>query len=88
MRPFTYKGRAYQRIESVTSAMPQGIYNLLVMQRGGTYAWDSMQNPGLKYPTLTKRQSWAQYVEESEADVCRKVLCRRMSEPSLKNLTC
>lgn len=24
MRPFTYKGRAYQRIESVTSAMPQG----------------------------------------------------------------
>ena len=64
MRPFTYKGRAYQRIESVTSAMPQGIYNLLVMQRGGTYAWDSMQNPGLK------------------------VLCRRMSEPSLKNLTC
>lgn len=43
MRPFTYKGRAYQRIESVTSAMPQGIYNLLVMQRGGTYAWDSMQ---------------------------------------------
>ena len=52
MRPFTYKGRAYQRIESVTSAMPQGIYNLLVMQRGGTYAWDSMQNPGLKISDL------------------------------------
>ena len=52
MRPFTYKGRAYQRIESVTSAMPQGIYNLLVMQRGGIYAWDSMQNPGLKISDL------------------------------------
>lgn len=52
MRPFTYKGRAYQRIESVTSAMPQGIYNLLVMQRGGTYAWDSMQNPSLKISDL------------------------------------
>ncbi len=48
MRPFTYKGRAYQRIESVTSAMPQGIYNLLVMQRGGTYAWDSIAKSRLE----------------------------------------
>ena len=35
MRPFTYKGRAYQRIESVTSVMPQDKYNHLLMQRGG-----------------------------------------------------
>ncbi len=52
MRPFTYKGRAYRRIESLTSTMPQDIYNLLVMQRGGTYAWDSMQNLYLKISDL------------------------------------
>ncbi len=28
------------------------MYNLLVMQRGGTYAWDSMQNPSLKISDL------------------------------------
>ncbi len=52
MRPFTYKGRAYQRIESVTSVMPQDVYNQHVMQRGGTYAWDSMQSPSLKISDL------------------------------------
>lgn len=48
MRPFSYKGRAYQRIESVTSAMPQDIYNQFLMQRGGKYSWDSMTNSDLK----------------------------------------
>ena len=33
MRPFSYKGRAYQRIESVTSSMPQEIYNQLGLYR-------------------------------------------------------
>lgn len=42
MRPFSYKGRAYQRIESVTSVMSQEKYNLLLMQRGGRYSWESM----------------------------------------------
>lgn len=49
MRPFSYKGRAYQRIESVTSVMSQEVYNHLVMQRGGKYAWESMINSFLKY---------------------------------------
>lgn len=48
MRPFSYKGRAYQRIESVTSSMPQEIYNQLLMQRGGKYAWEAIPNSDLK----------------------------------------
>lgn len=52
MRPFSYKGRAYQRIESVTSAMPQEIYNQLLMQRGGKYAWEAMANSDLKIADL------------------------------------
>lgn len=32
MRPFSYKGRAYLRLESVTSSMPQDVYNQLLMQ--------------------------------------------------------
>lgn len=32
LRPFTYKSRAYQRIESVTTAMPQEMYNQLLMR--------------------------------------------------------
>ena len=52
MRPFSYKGRAYQRIESVTSSMPQEIYNQLLMQRGGKYAWEAIPNSDLKISDL------------------------------------
>lgn len=52
MRPFTYKGRAYQRIESVTSMMPQEKYNLLLMQRRGKYGWESMFNSDLQISDL------------------------------------
>lgn len=52
MRPFSYKGRAYQRIESVTSVMPQEIYNRLLMQRGGKYAWEAMANSDLRISDL------------------------------------
>ena len=52
MRPFTYKGRAYQRIESVTSVMPQDKYNHLLMQRGGKYSWEAMPNPDLHISDL------------------------------------
>lgn len=55
MRPFSYKGRAYQRIESVTSIMPQDVYNHLVMQRGGKYAWESMTNSDLKISDLDEQ---------------------------------
>lgn len=52
MRPFSYKGRAYQRIESVTTVMPQEIYNRLLMQRGGKYAWEAMANSDLRISDL------------------------------------
>ena len=55
MRPFSYKGRAYQRIESVTSVMSQDCYNQLLMQRGGKYAWDSMANPDLHISDLDEQ---------------------------------
>ena len=55
MRPFSYKGRAYQRIESVTSVMSQEVYNHLVMQRGGKYAWESMINSDLKISDLDEQ---------------------------------
>lgn len=52
LRPFTYKSRAYQRIESVTTAMPQEMYNQLLMQRGGAYCWEAMTNVNLKIENL------------------------------------
>ena len=52
MRPFMYKGRAYQRIESVTSVMPQDKYNHLLTQRGGRYNWEAMPNPDLQISDL------------------------------------
>ena len=52
MRPFSYKGRAYLRLESVTSSMPQDVYNQLLMQRGGKYAWEAMTNPDIKVTDL------------------------------------
>lgn len=55
MRPFSYKGRTYQRIESVTSVMPQEKYNLLLMQRGGSYSWESMLNPDIKIEDLDEK---------------------------------
>ena len=44
MRPFTYKGRAYMRIESTTTFMPQERYNHLLMERGGKYGWTIKEN--------------------------------------------
>ena len=52
MRPFSYKGRAYIRVESVTSTMPQEIYNQHLIQRGGKYAWEAMTNSDLKISDL------------------------------------
>lgn len=52
MRPFTYKGRAYIRTESTTSIMPQEQYSQLLMQRGGTYSWETLPNPELKLSDL------------------------------------
>lgn len=47
-RPFCYKGRAYMRVESVTTAMPQAAYNELLMLRdGGKYRWELFENKDL-----------------------------------------
>lgn len=51
-RPFCYKGRAYMRVESVTTAMPQDKYNFLLMQRGANYGWEGMVNPELQIEDL------------------------------------
>ena len=54
-RPFCYKGRPYQRIESVTSVMPQTVYNQLLIQRDGArFGWESLVNPDLKLEDLDK----------------------------------
>lgn len=54
-RPFCYKGRAYMRVESATITMPQAKYNLLLMQRGGNYGWESMVNPELQIEDLDEK---------------------------------
>ncbi len=51
-RPFVYKGRAYQRIESVTTVMSQEKYNLLLLQRGGKYGWEAIINENLEIESL------------------------------------
>ena len=53
-RPFAYKGRAYHRMESVTSVMPQEKYNLLLLQRGGKYGWEAIINEDLKIENLNE----------------------------------
>ncbi|MBO5182768.1 MAG: putative DNA binding domain-containing protein [Paraprevotella sp.] len=54
-RPFCYKGRAYMRVESATSTMPQETYNQLLMQRGGNYGWEAMTNPELQIEDLDEK---------------------------------
>ncbi len=52
MRPFSYRGKPYQRFETTTFVMFQDAYQQLLMQRGGFYVWDSMINPFLKISDL------------------------------------
>lgn len=47
-RPFCYKGRPYYRVESVTSTMPQAIYNQLLMVRDEAKCrWELFENTRL-----------------------------------------
>ncbi len=47
-RPFCYKGRPYYRMESVTSTMPQTVYNQLLIYRDeAKYRWESFGNAKL-----------------------------------------
>jgi len=51
-RPFSYKGRAYHRMESVTSIMPQEHYFTLLLQRGGRYGWENIINENYRIEDL------------------------------------
>ncbi len=47
-RPFCYKGRPYYRVESITSTMPQTVYNHLLMVRDeAKYRWELFENTRL-----------------------------------------
>ena len=47
-RPFSYKGRPYMRVESVTTTMPQATYERLLLQRdGGKYRWELFEDKDL-----------------------------------------
>jgi len=51
-RPFSYKGRAYHHMESVTSIMPQEHYFTLLLQRGGRYGWENIINENYRIEDL------------------------------------
>lgn len=55
VRPFMYKGRAYTRMESVTSVMTQEHYNVLLLQRGDKYSWERIVNPDYKIEHLDSK---------------------------------
>lgn len=70
MRPFSYKGRAYQRIESVTSVMPQ---DMSVKRLLSTHDSQS-QNPiiaNVLYKS-TVLESWERGIKLM-VDECRRV---------------
>ena len=56
-RPFSYKGRPYMRIESVTTTMPQGKYNELLIRREEIrHGWETYPNPSLKLSDLDEEE--------------------------------
>ncbi len=56
-RPFTYKGRAYFRLESTTSIMSQNTYNqLLILRDEVKYRWESRTNEFLSIEDLDKEE--------------------------------
>ncbi len=56
-RPFCYKGRAYMRVESVTTTMPQPKYNDFLLQRDGSkYRWELFENGNLTLQDLDSNE--------------------------------
>jgi len=52
-RPFSYNGRAYMRMESVTTAMPMQRYKELLFEQGGNnYSWESCFDDKLQVSDL------------------------------------
>lgn len=88
MRPFSYKGRAYLRLESVTSSMPQDVYNQLLMQRGGKYAWEAMTNPDIKVTDLDEHAIMGAVRGGIRCGRLPEATIRRICRPYSKNSTC
>ncbi len=56
-RPFCYKGRAYMRVESVTTTMPQSKFAELIMQREEIrHGWETYPNADLKLTDLDEEE--------------------------------
>ena len=72
-RPFCYKGRPYYRVESVTSTMPQTMYNQLLLYRDeAKYRWESFANDSLSLEDLDK--------DEIQKTVRLGIECGRLPE--------
>jgi ATP-dependent DNA helicase RecG len=72
-RPFTYKGRAYHRVESMTTTMPQEPYNQLLMERDGArFRWETFGNNKLQISDLD--------LEEITKTVRLGIECGRLPE--------
>ena len=79
-RPFCYKGRAYMRLESVTTTMPQSRYNELLIQREEIrHGWETYQNTHLKLTDLDE--------EEIRKTVRLGIECGRLPETTGNDLS-
>jgi ATP-dependent DNA helicase RecG len=56
-RPFTYEGRAYERVGSTTRRMPQARYERLLVERGhAKRRWENLPAEGLALKDLDRRE--------------------------------
>ena len=57
MRPFTYEGRAYERVGSTTRRMPQAKYERLLVERGhAKRRWENLPAEGLTLKDLDRKE--------------------------------
>ena len=57
LRPFTYEGRAYERVGSTTRRMPQAKYERLLVERGhAKRRWENLPAEGLALTDLDRKE--------------------------------
>jgi ATP-dependent DNA helicase RecG len=57
VRPFTYEGRAYERVGSTTRRMPQAKYERLLVERGhAKRRWENLPADGLTLKDLDRKE--------------------------------
>jgi len=57
VRPFTYEGRAYERVGSTTRRMPQAKYERLLVERGhAKRRWENLPAEGLALKDLDRKE--------------------------------